>query len=446
MDLDPGLDMAGAAVDEDGAVSTPAAPVRKPSRARPRARRAKRAGHAGRDGSPDARQLYMGTIQDVALLSREEVKAIARRIDHERHAFERALAPIPGAALLLLERWHELRKAGRVSGSLSRSYRDGTGRDVGAHIDTCLARLEKLVTARPQNRDRIIDQLEESEISFDVWMDIHRELCEAAQTQSRRPLGVHTVFARKRLDRASQALAGYHAAVQKLAFHNLRLVAKCAHRYRNMGVPFLDLVQEGNLGLIRAIEKFDPDRGFMFSTYAVWWIQQAMIRAVQNQARTVRLPSHVCEQQVRYRRKQEELLRRLGREPSPPEMAEALGLPLEQADVLEAAQAPIRSIHAPVQGLDEVSFEEALPDDQAADPSECLDDEARSEAVHELLAQLSPRERKVLVWRFGLTGEEPVTLGEIGRRLSLSRERVRQIEGAALGRLRALTNGPSVLP
>jgi RNA polymerase sigma factor (sigma-70 family) len=254
-------------------------------------------------------------------------------------------------------------------------------------------------------------------------------------------LGVHTVFARQRLERAERALAGHHRAVQKIAYHNLRLVAKCAHRYRNMGVAFMDLVQEGNLGLIRAIEKFDPDRGFMFSTYAVWWIQQAMIRAVQNQARTVRLPSHVCEQQVRYRRKREELLHTLGRDPSVLEIARALDLPLEQADVLEAALAPVRSIHAPVQGLEEVALEETLEDEQAVDADAALDDARLASDVARLVAQLPPRERKIVSWRFGLDGAEPLTLGEVGRRLGLSRERVRQLEGGAIARLRALAGG-----
>ena len=173
-----------------------------------------------------------------------------------------------------------------------------------------------------------------------------------------------------------------------------------------------------------------------FSTYAVWWIQQAMIRAVQNQARTVRLPSHVCEQQVRYRRTREDLLRRLGRDPSPGEVAGELSLSLEQADLLEAALAPIKSIHTPVQGLEEVSFEEALADEGGVDVDEALDQSRLTGTVRELLAGLAPRERTILSLRFGLSGEEPATLGQIGEQLGLSRERVRQLESAALARLR----------
>jgi len=210
-----------------------------------------------------------------------------------------------------------------------------------------------------------------------------------------------------------------------------------------MGVPFMDLVQEGNLGLIRAVEKFEAERGFMFSTYAVWWIQQAMIRAVQNQARTVRLPSHVCEQQVRYRRQHDALSRRLGREPTQHEMSDELGLDLDQTALLETTLVPIRSMHAPVQGLDDVTFEDALADEDVPDPIESLDQERLSDAVGRLLEGLDARERKVLMWRFGLEGDgEASTLGEIGKRLGLSRERVRQIESLALSRLREHARGP----
>jgi RNA polymerase sigma factor (sigma-70 family) len=426
---------------DDTPVQAQETPRRKAAPGRKRAKSGRSltpAASSAGDPALDARQAYMGSIQDVPLLTRDEVCELAREIGEQRCAFERALAPISGTAVLLLARWRERRDAGRVSGSLSRNHRDGSGRDVGAAIDRCFERLETLVAASRSNRDAIVRQIEEAEIAFEVWIDVHRELVAAAagEIQDCKALGVHTVFARKRLERAERALAAYHRAVQKMAFHNLRLVAKCAHRYRNMGVPFMDLIQEGNLGLIRAIEKFDAERGFMFSTYAVWWIQQAMIRAVQNQARTVRLPSHVCEQQVRYRRTREELLRRLGRDPSPHEVAEELSLPLEQADLLEGALSPIKSLSAPMQGLDEVTLEESLPDEEGAAADAELDQGRLSGTVHGLLAQVPARERKILTWRFGLDGEEPATLGEIGRRLGLSRERVRQLEGSALTRLR----------
>jgi RNA polymerase sigma factor (sigma-70 family) len=393
----------------------------------------------------DARHAYMRRVQDVRLLSKAEVAELSKEIDVERTAFADALAPIPGTARILLDRWQDRRDTGRVTAALSRHYRDGSGRDISKQIDGVFERLAKLVERRPLPRDAIVAQLERAEIAFEIWQEIFQELKDASRADeaTQRALGVHTVFAGKRLHRAAAALERYHAAIQKVASHNLRLVAKCAHRYRNMGVPFMDLVQEGNLGLIRAVEKFEAERGFMFSTYAVWWIQQAMIRAVQNQARTVRLPSHVCEQQVRYRRQHDALLRRLGREPTSHEMADELGLDLDQTALLETTLVPIRSMHAPVQGLDDVAFEDALADEDVTDPVESLDQERVSDAVGRLLEGLDARERKVLMWRFGLEGDgEASTLGEIGKRLGLSRERVRQIESLALSRLREQARGP----
>jgi RNA polymerase primary sigma factor len=205
-----------------------------------------------------------------------------------------------------------------------------------------------------------------------------------------------------------------------------------------MGVSFMDLVQEGNLGLIRAIEKFEPERGFMFSTYAVWWIQQAMIRTIQNTRRTVRVPSHVCEQQIRYRRAESEMSRKLGRDPTPEELAPELGLSPEAIEDLVATLAPIRSLNAPAPGLEDVELEDLIRDDGGAPPTQGLEREELDRALADLLASLPARERQVIDWRFGLSGgDEPTTLGEIGKRLGLSRERVRQIEAAALARLRS---------
>lgn len=387
----------------------------------------------------DSRQAYMRRVQNVRLLSKEEVAAFSKEISEEREAFAAALAPISGTLDLLLARWRDRQAHGRVTAALSRHYRDGSGKDLSALIDASFERLEKWAESAKRPQDKIVKELDNAELAFEVWQDLYRTLHAKSLEGSTaaKELGVNTVFARKRLDRAGAALARYHGAIQKIAFHNLRLVAKCAHRYRNMGVPFMDLVQEGNLGLIRAVEKFEAERGFMFSTYAVWWIQQAMIRAVQNQARTVRLPSHVCEQQVRYRREHDALVRQMGREPTTEEMALVLKLDADQVEVLETTLIPIRSMHQPVQGLDEVTFEDALADEDALDPIEDLDAPRVTGAVQRLLEELDPRERQILRWRFGLEGGgEPSTLGAIGKRLGLSRERVRQIEGLALARLR----------
>jgi RNA polymerase sigma factor (sigma-70 family) len=295
----------------------------------------------------------MQSIQDIPLLNREQVCELAHEMRDQQRVFCNALFAIPGTALLVLERWEARRSAGLVTAALSIHYRDGSGNDWSRHVDEHLGRLAALHDRDPIPRDEVAECLEAAELSFDVLLDFHSVLRARARPgrgdagqDERRRLGVHSAAGRTELVRMARALELYQDAVRTLAHHNLRLVVKCARRFRKMGVPLTDLIQEGNLGLIRAIEKFDPDRGFMFSTYAVWWIQQALIRAIQNQRRTVRVPSHICELQVRYRHAEEDLSRRLGRDPEPVEMAEEMNLSLEQVDSVEATMAPVRSIHA----------------------------------------------------------------------------------------------------
>ena len=390
----------------------------------------------------DARQFYMRSIQDIPVLGKAEVSDLCGEMHAHQAAFEAALFAIPGAAVLALERWEERRGNGLVTALLCRHARDGGKDDWGAHIDLHFERVRRQLARKAPARSRIAATLTSAQLNFEVLLEIYRELeaaalCEPRSGVERGRLGLESPASRRHLAEAKRALADYHDRVQVLAHHNLRLVAKCAHRYRTLGVPFLDLVQEGNLGLIRAIEKFEPERGFMFSTYAVWWIQQAMIRAIQNQRRTVRVPSHICEQQVRYRRAELELTRRLGRDPEPEELASEIGVTVEALDTLIATLAPIKSLHAPVPGM-EIEFQDVLADEDAFDPADEVERRQLRAALEEMLEQLGPRERQVIDWRFGMTnGASPLTLGEIGTRLGLSRERVRQIEALALNRLRA---------
>ncbi len=398
------------------------------------------------DGPLDTRQHYMSQIQDIPVLSREEVCDLSRRIREEQGLFEQALLEIPGAGLLLVEEWESRRSRGLVTAVMNRNARDGSRRNWGRHVDEYLSRAQRQLARRPIPVLKLAETLVAAQLAFEVLVEVHTALRKAAEPDAdrgeRRRLGLDGAGARRRLARAERALAEYHRLVQIFAHHNLRLVAKCAHRYRGLGVPFMDLVQEGNLGLIRAIEKFEHERGYMFSTYAVWWIQQAMIRAIQNQRRTVRVPSHICEQQIRYRRIEGEMSRRLGRDATPEEIAAALDMTPEAVEDLIATLAPIRSLNAPAPGLEDVEFEELVRDESTVDPTEIMARGEDGEALFRLLNTLPPRERQVIDWRFGLSeGNEPSTLGEIGERLGLSRERVRQIEASALTRLRATARG-----
>ena len=203
-----------------------------------------------------------------------------------------------------------------------------------------------------------------------------------------------------------------------------------------MGVPFLDLIQEGNLGLIRAIEKFDHHRGHKLSSYAAWWIHQAMIRAVQKHSRTVRAPSHVYERQLKFKRAEAKLRTRLALEPGRAEIAEELRLSVGEIDRLVSAMMPSVSMQAPLAGVDSVTIDDSLADPGIADPGEEIDRTRIERSMEAVLADLEPRERAVIESRFGLGGESPQTLRVIGERLGLSRERVRQIEARALDRLR----------
>jgi RNA polymerase primary sigma factor len=310
-------------------------------------------------------------------------------------------------------------------------------------LDLEAAQLEDVFRALEELQVEIVDAAakeEEEPAATDV-----REVSTDALQLFLKDIGkVELLTAAEEVELAKRIERGDHRAKQEMVEANLRLVVSIAKRYRNQGLPFLDLIQEGTIGLVRAAEKFDWRKGYKFSTYATWWIRQAVARALADKGRTIRMPVHVVEKLNKIVRSERKLRGELSREPTPVEIATDVDLALEEVEqILRTSQAPV-SLEKPVGDEEESEFGHFLTDENAPMPDEAADVTLRQELLRDILGTLSHRERRVLELRYGLGGEQPCTLDEVGRAFNVTRERIRQIENQSLKKLRALAETGSL--
>lgn len=294
-------------------------------------------------------------------------------------------------------------------------------------VDDITPEIEELQEIESLNEDELIDP-ESLVDSFSVDDPVRMYLKEIGK--------VNLLSAEEEIDLAMKMAEGDKEAKKRMAEANLRLVVSIAKRYVGRGMLFLDLIQEGNLGLIKAVEKFDYSKGYKFSTYATWWIRQAITRAIADQARTIRIPVHMVETINKVMRISRQLLQELGHDPTPEEIAEDMGMPVEKVrEILKIAQEPV-SLETPIGEEEDSHLGDFIPDEDASEPAEAASFTLLKEQLSEVLGTLTPREEKVLRLRFGIEDGRTRTLEEVGKEFNVTRERIRQIEAKALRKLR----------
>jgi len=435
---------------------------KKKSEAAPQASGATRAAPAedldpGRERRP--LESYFQEIGGTRTLRREEEVLLAKELEAATQQLREALYAIPLCARHVVGRWDELRALSHTGAKLSESVGDEETGEIAARVERAVKRLRTLLGQRDKARSsrsakelakvdaRISREMKSAQLSLAMLAEMRGKVLELSGDLKRARRGtkrfkeLETQAEMPRADLLERvgAVENAHERMsdEKNRFieHNLKLVVAIAKDYRNLGLSFPDLIQEGNLGLIRAVEKFDHRRGFKFSTYAVWWIRQALVRAIQNHSRTIRLPSHVHDRLQRSQRVRAELTGKLGREPTPAELAPELGTDAGSLEALDLLSREAISLESSVAGT-EKRLEDFVADPSSAAPDNGLDGERMRSGVGYLIGALTSREQLILRLRYGLGGEEEHTLEQIGQSLGLSRERVRQLEARALKKLR----------
>ncbi|MDP6978425.1 MAG: sigma-70 family RNA polymerase sigma factor [Myxococcota bacterium] len=405
---------------------------------------------------------YFQEIGGTRTLKREEEVYLAKDLEAATAALRDVLYAVPSSARHVVARWDALRALSHTGAKLSESVGDEETGEIAARVERAVKKLRAILASRDEAYEacggeygpelqkldaKVAKEMHNARLSLVLLVELRenvltlgREIRKTRRrtkrlTELEAEAGVQKAHMLKLVNEVENAHERMTMVKNRFIEHNLKLVVAIAKDYRNLGLSFPDLIQEGNLGLIRAVEKFDHRRGFKFSTYAVWWIRQALVRAIQNHSRTIRLPSHVHDRLQRSQRVRAELTGKLGREPTPAELAPALGTDTEALEALDRLSREAISLESNVSGT-EKRLEDFVPDQGSSAPDGGMDNDRMRTGVGALIGSLTPREQLILRLRYGLAGEEEHTLEQIGQTLGLSRERVRQLEARALKRLR----------